>query len=165
MIEITNLFEKAISEILHHIGMNSASFQVKHSYSEDPDSALITNGKSVKPCKDGFDEIVFEVSTNAGEDFYPLQKIASGGEISRIMLAIKSVLAETDQIPVLIFDEIDSGISGRIAQIVGKNLSELAKYRIRFTLADKKGNGTLLSAEYVAGESGARDRVLKKHIR
>jgi DNA repair protein RecN (Recombination protein N) len=121
-------FEKAISEILHHIGMNSASFQVKHSYSEDPYSALITNGKSVKPGKDGFDEIVFEVSTNAGEDFYPLQKIASGGEISRIMLAIKSVLAETDQIPVLIFDEIDSGISGRIAQIVGKNLSELAKY-------------------------------------
>ncbi|MEJ2542963.1 MAG: hypothetical protein P8Y99_02755, partial [Calditrichaceae bacterium] len=121
-------FEKAITGIMHHIGMNNANFQVRQSYVEDQDSSLKLDGKHIKPGKNGFDEIVFEVSTNAGEDFYPLQKIASGGEISRIMLAIKSVLAETDQTPVLIFDEIDSGISGRVAQIVGKNLKELADY-------------------------------------
>ena len=121
-------FEKSVSDILHHIGMNDASFKVSHTFVEDPSSPLILEGKNVKPGKEGFDEIIFEVSTNAGEDYYPLQKIASGGEISRIMLSIKSVLAETDQTPVLIFDEIDSGISGRVAQIVGKNLSELANY-------------------------------------
>jgi DNA repair protein RecN (Recombination protein N) len=121
-------FEKKITVIMHHIGMSNASFRVKQSYLEDQNSPLKLDGKNIKPGKHGFDEIAFEVSTNAGEDFYPLQKIASGGEISRIMLAIKSVLAETDQTPVLIFDEIDSGISGRVAQVVGKNLSELAHY-------------------------------------
>ncbi|MBN1407731.1 MAG: DNA repair protein RecN [Calditrichaceae bacterium] len=121
-------FEKTITEIMHHIGMNDARFQVTQSNVENADSQLVLNGKHINPGKNGFDEIVFEVSSNAGEDFYPLQKIASGGEISRIMLAIKSVLAETDQTPVLIFDEIDSGISGRVAQIVGKNLCELASY-------------------------------------
>jgi DNA repair protein RecN (Recombination protein N) len=113
---------------MHHIGMNNARFEVRQSYIEEQDSPLQLDGKNIKPGRNGFDEIIFEVSTNAGENFYPLQKIASGGEISRIMLAIKSVLAETDQTPVLIFDEIDSGISGRVAQIVGKNLNELASY-------------------------------------
>ena len=121
-------FEKTITEIMHHIGMNNARFEVRQSYFEGQDSLLQLDGKNIKPGRNGFDEIIFEVSTNAGENFYPLQKIASGGEISRIMLAIKSVLAETDQTPVLIFDEIDSGISGRVAQIVGKNLNELASY-------------------------------------
>lgn len=121
-------FENFVSEILHNIGMNNAKFRVGQSFIEDPSSPFEIEGKKVKPETNGFDQIIFEASTNAGEDFYPLQKIASGGEISRIMLAIKSVLAETDQTPVLIFDEIDSGISGKVAQIVGKNLNELATY-------------------------------------
>ncbi|MEJ2052715.1 MAG: DNA repair protein RecN [Calditrichaceae bacterium] len=121
-------FEQAISNILPAIGMSNAAFQVEHSYTEDPASDFEVGCKKIKPAKHGFDQIIFKASTNAGEDYYPLQKIASGGEISRIMLAIKTVLAENDQTPVLIFDEIDSGISGRVAQIVGKNLSELGRY-------------------------------------
>jgi DNA repair protein RecN (Recombination protein N) len=66
------------------------------------------------------------ISVNPGEKVKPLAHVASGGEISRIMLALKSVLAAADQVPVMIFDEIDSGISGRIAWVVGQNLREVA---------------------------------------
>ncbi len=75
----------------------------------------------------GFDESEFEISTNPGEELKPLAKIASGGELSRIMLAIKSVLADKDEIDTLIFDEIDVGISGRTAQKVSEKLSMISK--------------------------------------
>jgi len=77
----------------------------------------------------GMDEIEMLISVNKGEELKPIAKVASGGELSRIMLAIKTVLAEHDDTPTMIFDEIDTGISGRAAQKVGKKLSELAKKR------------------------------------
>ncbi|MDO4295687.1 MAG: DNA repair protein RecN [bacterium] len=76
---------------------------------------------------DGMDEAEFQISTNSGEPLRPLGKVASGGELSRIMLAIKTVLADTDRIPTLIFDEIDTGISGRTAQRVSEKLNYIAK--------------------------------------
>ncbi len=77
----------------------------------------------------GIDEPEFLISTNPGEPVRPLGMVASGGELSRIMLAIKTVLAETDQVPTLIFDEIDTGISGRTAQMVSEKLRILSKCR------------------------------------
>ena len=77
----------------------------------------------------GADEVSFEMSMNPGESLKPISKIASGGELSRIMLALKTVLAENDEIGTLIFDEVDSGVSGRAAQKVGAKLKEVAKYR------------------------------------
>lgn len=74
----------------------------------------------------GWDKIEFLISTNKGEDLKPLTKIVSGGEMSRIMLAFKSILANYDNIPCLIFDEIDTGISGRTAQIVGEKIKMLS---------------------------------------
>lgn len=74
----------------------------------------------------GFDGIEFIISTNPGEDLRPLSRVASGGELSRIMLAIKTVLADKDDIESLIFDEIDTGISGRTAQMVSVKLNEIA---------------------------------------
>lgn len=68
----------------------------------------------------GFDDIEYEISTNPGESVKPLGRIVSGGELSRIMLAIKAILADRDQIETLIFDEIDTGISGRTAQKVSE---------------------------------------------
>ena len=75
----------------------------------------------------GYDEAEFMISTNPGEPVRPLGMVASGGELSRIMLAVKTVLAETDDIPTLIFDEIDTGISGRTAQMVSEKLRLIAK--------------------------------------
>lgn len=75
----------------------------------------------------GFDEVEFMISTNPGEPIRPLSMVASGGELSRIMLAIKTVLADSDDIPTLIFDEIDTGISGRTAQKVSEKLRYIAR--------------------------------------
>ena len=76
--------------------------------------------------ENGLSQIEFMISTNIGEDEKPLYKIASGGEMSRIMLAIKTVLADVDEVPVLIFDEIDTGISGKAANMVGKKLRKIS---------------------------------------
>ena len=76
----------------------------------------------------GIDEVEFFISTNPGEDLKPLAKVASGGEVSRIMLSLKSTLAKNDKLPLLIFDEIDVGVSGRIAQKVGQTLKNLSGY-------------------------------------
>ena len=75
----------------------------------------------------GKDNVNFYIRTNIGEDEKDLSKIASGGEMSRTMLAIKKVLAETDDMPVLIFDEIDTGISGKAASSVAKKLESISK--------------------------------------
>ncbi|MFW5631023.1 MAG: DNA repair protein RecN [Acetivibrio ethanolgignens] len=80
-----------------------------------------------QPGANGFDEVEFMISTNPGEDLKSLARVASGGELSRIMLAIKSVLADKDSVDTLIFDEIDTGISGRTAQKVSEKLSAISK--------------------------------------
>ena len=77
---------------------------------------------------DGTDDVEFLISTNVSEDLKPLAKVASGGEISRVMLAIKSIFAQTDDIDTVIFDEIDTGISGKASQSVAEEILELSKY-------------------------------------
>lgn len=76
----------------------------------------------------GFDEIEYKISTNPGESMKPLGRIVSGGELSRIMLALKAILADRDQIETLIFDEIDTGISGRTAQKVSEKMAVIGKH-------------------------------------
>ena len=76
----------------------------------------------------GMDIVEFHISTNLGEDIKPLAKTASGGEISRVMLALKTILAKSERLPLLIFDEIDVGVSGRIAVAVGKSLKALSQF-------------------------------------
>lgn len=76
--------------------------------------------------KNGLDKIEFLISTNIGEDFKPLIKVASGGELSRIMLAIKTVLAVVDEVPIMIFDEIDTGIGGRAAKAVSQKIRKIS---------------------------------------
>lgn len=77
---------------------------------------------------DGVDNVEFMISTNVSEDLKPLAKVASGGEISRVMLAIKSIFAQSDDINTVIFDEIDTGISGKASQSVADEIVELSKY-------------------------------------
>lgn len=77
--------------------------------------------------KNGLDKVEFLISTNVGDTFKPLVKIASGGEISRIMLAIKTVLSSVDAMPIMIFDEIDTGISGTAAKAVSEKIKKISK--------------------------------------
>ena len=86
-------------------------------------------GESNHPSPSGQEKARFLIAPNLGEDLKPLSKIASGGELSRIMLAIKSISAEKSDIPSMVFDEIDSGISGRTAQVVAQKLWDIARYR------------------------------------
>ena len=90
-------------------------------------SVLFENNEETDFNKDGLDKIEFMIQTNVGEEAKPLTKIASGGEMSRIMLAIKNVLADVDKIPVLIFDEIDTGISGIAANSTGEKMKSISK--------------------------------------
>ena len=121
-------FEKSISTSLRELGMTNARFRVRIEPNEQGTFEYKEHGKNIFAKENGFDTVYFEVALNTTESYRPLHKTASGGELSRIMLGLKTVLAEKDQIPVLIFDEIDSGISGKIAQVVGRKLATLARY-------------------------------------
>jgi DNA repair protein RecN (Recombination protein N) len=104
-----------ISNELSELEMKSATLKINVVFNEKKEFN-----------KDGLDKVEFLIKTNAGEDFKPLIKIASGGEMSRIMLAIKNVLANVDKVPVLIFDEIDTGISGIAAKSVATKMKQIA---------------------------------------
>lgn len=105
-------FEKQIMQQLAYLDMPGAVFKVDF--------------KTVNPGSNGIDEVQFLLSANAGQEPKPLSKIASGGELSRIMLAIRCALAESESVSTLIFDEIDTGISGRAAHKVGYKLKQLS---------------------------------------
>lgn len=108
-------FEHAVMDELLYLNMPNVRFSVNFEHADFSDS--------------GCDSIEFYIATNAGEPLKPLAKIASGGELSRIMLSIKNVLADKDEVGTLIFDEVDTGISGAAAQKVGKKLKQVSKGR------------------------------------
>jgi DNA repair protein RecN (Recombination protein N) len=125
--EIAKKFEEFLHNVLHSVGMKNAKFATRIEWDEKSDGIVNYNNKTYALNKYGLDRITFQISLNPGEKLKPLHKIASGGEISRIMLSIKSLLADVDEVPTLVFDEIDIGISGKIAQIVGKKMYEVSK--------------------------------------
>lgn len=98
-------------------------------YLDMPNVKFVAEIKKGRYTKEGCDELQFLISANTGEPPKPLSRIASGGELSRIMLAIKSVLADKDDVDTLIFDEIDTGISGYAAIKVGQKLRQVSKIR------------------------------------
>jgi len=119
--------QEAVPEVLTELGMAGAKFEVQVKTQPDDKTFVKIDGKPVRVSATGIDHVEFFISANPGQAPAPLSKVASGGEISRIMLALKSILAERDDIPVLIFDEIDAGISGRVAHAVGKKLQQLSQ--------------------------------------
>lgn len=125
--EAARSMESAIQSALAELGMPSARFEVRLYPHESSNGDLVVNGVPLRATATGTEAVEFYCSMNPGEDIRALVKVASGGEVSRIMLAMKSVLSATDSVQVLIFDEIDIGISGRIAEVVGRKLQNLAK--------------------------------------
>lgn len=119
---------KKLSEIRIEAGKKfSADVERELAFLDMPSVKFIVNDSVGKLYENGIDNIEFLLSANAGEEPKPLSKIASGGELSRIMLAIKCVLSELDDIDTLIFDEIDSGVSGRAALKIAAKMKELSK--------------------------------------
>ncbi|MFA6308687.1 MAG: DNA repair protein RecN [Clostridia bacterium] len=120
-ISAAGILESKISAELNDLEMKKSLFKVDIEFNDENE-----DGKK-RYFQNGSDKIEFLISPNVGEPLKPLSKIASGGEMSRIMLAIKTILAKVDRIPSLLFDEIDIGISGRTAQKVGEKLSYISK--------------------------------------
>lgn len=112
-VEKASLLEEKIKSELNYVGMEKAEIKI-----------LIEKSNSFN--QRGFDDVIFMISTNPGEPLKVLEKVVSGGELSRIMLAIKCVFVDKDKIPTLIFDEIDTGISGTIAKRVGEKMYEVS---------------------------------------
>jgi DNA repair protein RecN (Recombination protein N) len=119
--------EKQIENHLSELGIPRATFIVSITNEEKSDGEIRVDGKNYEAFESGYDRIEFLISANPGEKPKPLAKVVSGGEISRIMLAMKSALAGSVRLPILVFDEIDTGISGRIADAVGKSLRSLSR--------------------------------------
>lgn len=110
------VLQKELADALKGLNFLDARFEI--SVSSDPD----------RISREGFDDVEFLISTNPGEELKPLTDVASGGELSRIMLALKSVLAKRDGIRTLIFDEIDTGISGKTAQLVADRMTDISAH-------------------------------------
>jgi len=123
---MANTISKQIEDEMAKLNMPGATFEVVINAKSETDSPIKKESVFVKFGPKGYDQVEFFLSANPGEISKPLTKVASGGEVSRIMLAIKSVLKKSDPVETLIFDEIDSGISGQAAEKVAEALADLS---------------------------------------
>ena len=153
---------KEVQDVLKYLGIEKAVFQVKINRT----AAEINGGEYIlidkKPFyfnSKGCDTVEFYISTNLGEDPKPLAKVASGGEVSRIMLALKNILAKNDKLPLLIFDEIDTGVSGSVAQKVGNSLKSLAKFHQIIAITHLPQIAGLADIHFTVEKKQNEDRV------
>ncbi len=119
--EVASVMEKQVSATIGELGMPGARFLVILDSEEDP-QGIQQDGVRVRTFSNGVDKVSFVFSANPGEPPMPVNKVASGGELSRLMLAVKSHLGEVDPVPTLIFDEIDAGVGGKAGQAVAERL-------------------------------------------
>jgi DNA repair protein RecN (Recombination protein N) len=126
--ETAKKLSRVIVQELKTLGIEQGKFEVDFNYMPDAHGDLFIEKKRYTAFANGGDLAEFLISTNLGEDPKPLVKVASGGEVSRVMLALKTVLAKSERLPILVFDEIDTGVSGKIAQAVGFSMKDLSRY-------------------------------------
>jgi len=126
--KIAEDLEEMVIRELEDLNMRKCQFKVSINNYED-DNGIEIEGEKYKVGPKGIDDIEFMISPNVGERLRPLARIVSGGEVSRIMLALKSILSEVDQVPTLIFDEIDSGVGARLGEVIAQKLKALSKKR------------------------------------
>jgi len=125
--EAARRFEDSLKEELALLSLGGIRFQVE--FQDPPESLKAGRLEVMRTLKaEGLDRAEFMLSPNVGEDLKPLSKIASGGELSRIMLAMKTILARTSSVETIVFDEVDSGIGGATAEVVGDKLRSLAGF-------------------------------------
>jgi len=124
---VAHRLEREIIAVLRGLHMPRVQFFVALRHLPDPTGFVRPNGETVSLLPTGIDQVEFTFSPNVGEEAKPLAGIASGGELSRVMLAMKAILAEQDSIPILVFDEVDSGIGGEAAEVVGATLLAVAR--------------------------------------
>jgi len=146
--------EKKVEAELNHLGMKKTTFTVK--ITQEPGGDTF-DGLKLGPR--GADRVEFLISPNAGEEPRPLAKIVSGGELSRIMLALKTILVEGDSIPTLVFDEVDAGIGGAVAEEVGNKLKRVAKKRQVFCITHLPQIASMAGSHYGVTKSVKDERT------
>ena len=117
---------RSVEKELKELSMSNVLLSVRFDYPTDPEGFILFRKQKIKATSNGLGTLEFLFSPNQGEEMRPLAKIASGGELSRVMLALKSILNDQDTVPVMIFDEVDTGIGGSVAQKVGIKLQKVA---------------------------------------
>lgn len=147
--EVAKRIEKLIEKELLDLDLKNSIFKID----------IRTNNK-IKNI--GFDEVTFLISTNKGEELQEIYKIASGGELSRIMLGFKKVLSDRDKIATLVFDEIDTGISGITAQIVGEKLAEISKNHQLLVISHLPQISVLSDTHFIISKETVGDITLSK---
>lgn len=125
--EVAGRIAERVEAELADLSMGTATFEISMKLEEDADGLRFSDGRAYAFNSSGSDRAEFMIAPNRGEGVKPLAKIASGGETSRLMLALKNTLAEADEIPTMVFDEIDTGISGRVGAAVGEKLWRLSR--------------------------------------
>ena len=153
---------EAIVTELGDLRMANARFDVRIDVRDDPESGCYVGEGRLAFDRTGVDHVEFFMAANVGEPLRPIAKVASGGETARIMLALKSVLSYADQVPTLIFDEIDQGIGGRIGSVVGQKLWQLSdRHQVLVVthLAQLAGFG---DAHYQVSKRVQRDRTVTR---
>jgi len=129
-IKTIKILEDEVRYELSDLNFKAVKFTIRNEYlaaaGENGSNSIMLEGKKIKVSQNGIDNIEFLISLNPGESVKPLRKIASGGEISRIMLALKSIISGVDNISTMVFDEIDSGIGGATGITVGKKLFDIS---------------------------------------
>lgn len=145
--QLAKAFEKRMEEQLHALNMRGTRFFVD--FSDQP----------ATPSANGMDQVRFLIAPNAGEEKKPLAKIASGGELSRVMLSLKSMSAERAEIPSMIFDEIDTGISGRTAQVVAQKMWDIAKFRQVICVTHLQQIAAMATRHYLVSKADMNGRT------
>jgi DNA repair protein RecN (Recombination protein N) len=126
--------EQEVQQELQDLNMSGTVFHIACTLRHDPQGDMTVGTESVTLTADGIDEVEYLFAPNPGQPLRPLARIASGGELSRVMLALKSILAREDHIPTLILDEVDTGIGGHTAKIVGEKLRRVARSHQTFCI-------------------------------
>jgi DNA repair protein RecN (Recombination protein N) len=146
--------DRKVEAELGHLGMKKTTFIAKITQ-EPGDDTVDGHRVGLR----GADKVEFLISPNPGEDPRPLAKIASGGELSRIMLALKTILVEGDPIPTLVFDEVDAGIGGAVAEEVGKKLKKIASRRQVFCITHLAQIASMATSHYGVAKAVRKDRT------
>ena len=154
---------KVVKKELGELSMGRVDFVVSITQEDSTEGVPFPDGKYYKFGSSGVDDVAFLASTNPGEPAKALDRIASTGEISRFMLALKSALAEADTIPVLIFDEIDIGIGGRSGEVIGRKLWRLSRHHQVICVTHLPQIAAFADAQYRVSKQTAGERTVS-HI-
>lgn len=157
--KLAKKFKKEMEKELHSLGMPDTTFEARFLNGQDAndDPPFLIGGRRLTD--QGMDQVEFYFSPNPGEAMKPLVKIASGGELSRLMLAIKSLVLTRGDIPTLLFDEVDAGIGGRVAEIVGKKLKKVAQSHQVICVTHLPQIAALADSHYVVQKEVAKGRT------